>query len=79
VNIHAKPVAGTAAKSGKPAPVATPAKPQAGKPVAAKPAPGKLVAGKATPVTKPVAATTKKPPAKPQTASVATPRKNDGG
>ena len=86
----AKPVAGAAAgKSGKPAPVATPAKPQAGKPVASKPAPAKPVAGKAepvktaankaAPVTKPVAATPKKPPAKPQTASVTAPRKNDGG
>ncbi len=85
----AKPVAGIAGKSGKPAPVATLAKPQAGKPVDTKPAASKPVTGKAEPLkatatkaapaAKPVAAANKKPPAKPQTASLAPPRKNDGG
>lgn len=75
----AKPVASAAGKSGKPAPVATLAKPQAGKPVTGKAEPLKATATKAAPAAKPVAAANKKPPAKPQTASLTPPRKNDGG
>jgi hypothetical protein len=47
--------------------------------VTGKAEPLKASATKAAPAAKPVAAANKKPPAKPQTASLTPPRKNDGG
>ncbi len=79
--VTAKPGVGASAKAtaGKPAPAVATAKPLAGKPVANKPVVNKPVASKAAPVAKPTATATKKPPVKPQTASLTPPRKNDGG
>ena len=82
--IAGKPVASAATKSGKPAATVVIAKPQAGKPIAGKAGPSKAEpvktsANKATPAGKVTTTAVKKPTAKPQTASVMPPRKNDGG